>query len=286
MTLSMTAFARCERSTSWGDLTWELRSVNHRYLEINPRLPEDLRRLEPQVRDRLSSHIGRGRIDCNLRFQPKEAGVGDIDSEVTRQLAGLSAKIEHLAPGLQPLRAIDVLRWPGVMRSVEADPEQLDQAVLELLEQTMGELIENRRREGERLRELMLERLKRADELIDDVGEILPQAAAAHRKRLEDRVAECQEQLDPTRLEQEVVLLLHKADVQEELDRLGVHITEIRRVLDEQKPVGRRLDFLIQELHREANTLGSKSADARLSAATIDLKVVIEQMREQTQNIE
>ena len=286
MTLSMTAFARRERSTPWGDLTWELRSINHRYLEISPRLPEDIRRLEPRIRELLSGQISRGRVDCNLRFQPKDTELADVDEEVVRRLIGLAGKMADMAPALQPLRIIDVLHWPGVIKATEIDPEGLEQEVLDSLRQALEELMGHRRREGNRLSEIILERLAEAETLISKVREILPVVVEAYRKRLEQRLGELRNEVDPTRLEQELVLFLHKSDVQEELDRLMLHIDEVRRALDEPKPVGRRLDFLMQELHREANTLGSKSIDAGLSAASVDLKVMIEQMREQTQNIE
>lgn len=284
--LSMTAFARREHSTPWGDITWEVRSVNHRYLEISPRLPEDLRRLEPRIRQLLSGQISRGRVECNLRFQPKESETLDFDPLLVQRLNELAAGMADIAPKLQPLRTIDVLRWPGVIKGPDVDPEALERELLDSLQQAVNELVADREREGARLGEIIGERLDAVRALIDKVNSIVPQTTEDYRQRLENRIAELREQVDPSRLEQEMLLFLHKSDVQEELDRLGVHLAEVRRVLTEDKPIGRRLDFLMQELYREANTFGSKSADARLSAASVDLKVLIEQMREQTQNIE
>ncbi len=285
---SMTAFARADARSQWGDLSWELRSVNHRYLELSLRLPEEMRTFEPQFREMMAARVRRGRIDAVLRFEAKEAlaeGV-DLDEAATQRLAQLAARAASLLPGAAPMRLGDVLRWPGVLTGAEIDAEGLAAVAAETLSAALDELAATRRREGERLTQMVEQRLHAMHQTVQSVRAVLPEAAAVYRERLEQRLAEVRDQLDPERLEQEIVLFLQKTDVEEELDRLSVHVDEVGRVLQQKEPVGRRLDFLMQELNREANTLGSKSVDMRLRNASVELKVLIEQMREQVQNIE
>ncbi len=287
MTLSMTAFAREEAGTPWGVLSWELRSVNHRYLEISPRLPEQLRPLEPAVRASVSQQLSRGKIDCNLRFQPLSGDAEQtVDSQAVLGLSALTEAIAHQDISVDPLRMIDVLQWPGVLKSPETDMEALNKQALELLDRALEKLIENRASEGERIKKLLLERIDEMQAAIADVPQIRVEAIARFRQRLQERLAEIRDQLDPARLEAEVVMFIQKSDVEEEIDRLQSHFAEVRKVLSDPGPVGRRLDFLMQELNREANTLGSKASDIRLTNISVELKVLIEQMREQVQNIE
>jgi len=284
----MTAFARHETTTAWGALTWELRSVNHRYLDIALRLPDDLRSLEPRVRESINGRLARGKVDGTLRFQPSDAAVGSIEmnpEQVQRLLAVVDALRSH-APEISALRAIDVLRWPGTIKASPLDMENLSSAALSSLTATLNELVETRRREGARLQEFLTTRVHAMEAELDKAKTLLPAAARQFRERLEARLSELKQQMDPARLEQEMVLFAQKADVTEELDRLTAHFAEIRRVLGQPGPAGRRLDFLMQELNREANTLSSKSTDTRLTNVAVELKVLIEQMREQVQNIE
>ena len=288
MTASMTAFARQETATAWGALTWELRSVNHRYLDIALRLPEELRSLEPRVREALGARLARGKVDGTLRFQSGEATAGalEMDAEQVQRLLAASDHLRELAPDVAPLRAVDVLRWPGVIRVPPLDVESLGAAALETLNAALDELVKTRNREGARMQEFMLQRLQAMEQMVAKARELLPETTRLFRERLETRLQEIKQQLDPARLEQEMVLFAQKVDVSEEIDRLTAHFAEIRRVFGQSGPAGRRLDFLIQELNREANTLSSKSPDVRLTNVAVELKVLIEQMREQVQNIE
>ena len=287
-TCSMTAFARREAGTSWGALTWELRSVNHRYLEIALRLPEELRSLEPRVRERIGARLSRGKVDGTLRFQPSEAAAGgvELNEEPAQRLLAAAAHLRGMKADVAPLRAIDVLRWPGVLKAPLLDVESLGAAAFDALSAALDELVKTRSREGARMQAFMLERLQGMEELVARAKELLPDVTRLFRERLETRLAELKPQLDPARLEQEMVLFAQKSDVTEEIDRLTAHFSEIRRVFGQSGPMGRRLDFLMQELNREANTLSSKSTDTRLTNVAVELKVLIEQMREQVQNIE
>ena len=287
-TASMTAFARHEAVAHWGTLTWELRSVNHRYLDISLRLPEELRSLEPRIRELVNARLARGKVDGTLRFQPSEASAGAIEmnAEQVQRLLAAADDLRSHTPDVAALRAIDVLRWPGVIKAAPLDVESLGAAALEALSATLAELVATRNREGARLQEFMLARLQSMEEMAGKAKELFPEATRQFRERLEARLKEVKTQLDPARLEQEIVLFAQKADVTEEIDRLTAHFAEIRRVFSQPGPVGRRLDFLMQELNREANTLSSKSTDTRLTNVAVELKVLIEQMREQVQNIE
>ncbi len=288
MTASMTAFARQETITSWGPLTWELRSVNHRYLEIALRLPEELRVLEPRVRELLNARLARGKVDGTLRFQPSDAAAGAIEmnEEQVQRLLVAAGHLRGMSEDLSPLRAIDVLRWPGALKVSPLDVENLGAVALTTLSAAVDELVKTRQREGARMQEFMLQRLQSMEQLVVKAKELVPEATRIFRERLEARLKEIKQQLDPARLEQEIVLFAQKSDVTEEIDRLTAHFSEIRRVFSQPGPIGRRLDFLMQELNREANTLSSKSTDTRLTNVAVELKVLIEQMREQVQNIE
>ena len=287
-TASMTAFARHEAGAHWGALTWELRSVNHRYLDIALRLPEELRSLEPRIRELINARLARGKVDGTLRFQPSETAAAAIEmnAEQVQRLLAAADDLRSHTPDVAALRAIDVLRWPGVIKAAPLDVESLGAAALEALSATLAELVATRNREGARLQEFMLARLQSMEEMAGKAKELFPEAARLFRERLEARLKEVKTQLDPARLEQEIVLFAQKADVTEEIDRLTAHFAEIRRVFAQPGPAGRRLDFLMQELNREANTLSSKSTDTRLTNVAVELKVLIEQMREQVQNIE
>jgi len=288
MIRSMTAFARRETSTEDGDLVWEVRSVNHRFSEGSPRLPEDLRTLEPAVRERIGGRIKRGKVDATLRFQPRAAVDQplQIDRELAAKLARASREIDGMVYNPAPVNSFDILRWPGVLVTPQQDFERIGEAALALLEETLDELLAGREREGAQLKLMIEQRSQAVAGQVAAVREHLPTLQAALQERLRASVAELAAEVDQDRLAQEVALLAAKADVAEELDRLDTHIDEVRRVLQQDEPVGRRLDFLMQELNREANTLGAKAADSELSRASVELKVLIEQMREQVQNIE
>ncbi|HEY0634441.1 MAG TPA: YicC/YloC family endoribonuclease [Gammaproteobacteria bacterium] len=288
MIRSMTAFARQESQDVWGSLVIELRSVNHRYLETTLRMPEELRSLEPQLRDRISQTLNRGKVECNLRYQPPAEIPGEIaiNRELVARIAHASREIDAILYNPAPINALELLRWPGVLQLPVADPEQLKAAAVALLDAALQEMTAVREREGEKLRNIILQRCDAMAGVIAGVQERLPQVMNALRERLRQRLAELQVEAEPGRLEQEMVIQTQRLDVDEEVDRLKTHLAEVRRILNQDQPAGRRLDFLMQELNREANTLGSKSADAETTRASVDLKVLIEQMREQIQNIE
>ena len=288
MIRSMTAFARAELSADWGTAAWELRTVNNRYLDVYVRLPDELKTVDPAARECIRGRLQRGKVDASLRMS-FDAGASKgvaIDTDVTRNLVDACARIRELAAESAPLNPMEILRWPGVIRGPELDMERLTEQVLTLLQRTLDELVETREREGQKLASMITARCDDVEQRVGDVRKRAPEVLGAVRERLRSRATELMHDVDPQRLEQEVVLLAQKMDVAEELDRLDAHVEEVRRVIASRKPAGRRLDFLMQELNREANTLGSKSADAETTRASVDLKVAIEQMREQIQNIE
>jgi uncharacterized protein (TIGR00255 family) len=284
----MTAFARQQGHGDYGELTWEVRSVNHRFLETTVRLPEELRGIEPAVRDRVTARLGRGKVECNLRL--KAAGAGSVELQVNErmveQILAAADKMAHRLHSSHQLSIMDVLRWPGVMETAEQDFTPAQEAALKLLEQTLDSLLEAREREGARLSDLIAQRVLGMRTQVETARERMPLVIEAVRERLRARLAEVAENLDEERLEQEMALLAQRLDADEEMDRLRTHLDEVSRVLEQDEPVGRRLDFLMQELNREANTLGSKSADSETTAISVEMKVLIEQMREQVQNIE
>ena len=288
MVRSMTAFARQTVESELGTLTLELKSVNHRFSEVSLRLPEELRPAEAKIRDRIGQVVKRGKIDANLRYQaPATQLTGfEIDRELVKSLTTAAQDVEAILPGVASFQMIDVLKWPGVLKAPEIDTDQLVAVSMSLLDDGLKELKETREREGEKLKQLLLERLEAMAVEVTKVQQRIPVAIEAMRQRIKEKLTEWQAELDETRLEQEVVFLCNKSDVAEEMDRLQAHIDEVKRVLEEKKPIGRRLDFLMQELNREANTLASKSPDTEMTRASVELKVLIEQMREQVQNIE
>ena len=288
MVRSMTAFARQTVESELGTLTIELKSVNHRFSEVSLRLPEELRPVEAKIRDRIAQVVKRGKIDANVRYQaPAAQDSGyEIDQNLVKSLTAASKDVEAILPSISTFRMIDVLKWPGVLKAPEVDVEQLVATTMALLDEGLKELKDTREREGEKLKQLLLERCEAMAIEVAKVQQRIPVAIEAMRQRIKEKLTEWQAELDDARLEQEVVFLCNKSDVAEEMDRLQAHVEEVKRVLDEKKPVGRRLDFLMQELNREANTLASKSPDTEMTRASVELKVLIEQMREQVQNIE
>jgi uncharacterized protein (TIGR00255 family) len=288
MIASMTGFARRETTGSWGTLVCELRSVNHRFLEASFRLPDELRAAEGELRARLARQLRRGKVDCTLQFRRLQGAAGELDVD-SAALARLVTAVEVVTRSLREpasVNALDVLRWPGVLREDSASGDQLLAVAYAVFEATLEDLVAARAREGARLRELLEQRCTSLEALVAGVRARLPEVQARVRTRLEERLAELGASVDRERIEQELALLLQRLDVDEELDRLSGHITEVRRVIGGTEPAGRRLDFLMQELNREANTLSSKSQDLETTRTAVDMKVLIEQMREQVQNAE
>ena len=285
----MTGFARRERQGPWGTLACELRSVNHRYLELSLRLPDDLRSLEGDARQLLASTLKRGKVEAGiyLRGTATANTTVEINRPLVEQLLRRAAEVSALAGAASaPMSPLDILRWPGAIRDADRDPSPVLAETISLLRETIGDLNDARAREGGRLRELLRQRCELLAQQIAAVRTRLPEVSARLRAKVGERVAQLGVQVDAERLEQELVLIAYKMDVQEELDRLGSHIDETLQALDSKEPAGRRLDFLMQELNREANTLSSKSQDMETTRAAVDIKVLIEQMREQVQNVE
>ncbi|MGH8076718.1 MAG: YicC/YloC family endoribonuclease [Lysobacter sp.] len=286
MIRSMTAFASGERVTEWGTLGCELRSVNHRFLEIGVRLHDDLRALEPVLRERIAARIQRGKLDLTLRLRSPEGEGGlQINPTRLRELSDLAIDLTARFPGLHT-DFTQLLQFPGVMQAPATDAAALQAEALALLDSVLDEFVASREREGSKLAVGIGERIDGIARIAADVRMLMPLIQIGQRTKLEARLADLSQPADPGRLEQELVLWLQKLDVDEELDRLDAHVSEARRVLMLREAVGRRLDFLLQEFNREANTLGSKSVDARSSSAAVELKVLIDQVREQIQNIE
>ncbi|VAX01667.1 Protein YicC [hydrothermal vent metagenome] len=288
MVLSMTAFARQETSANWGAMSLELRSVNHRFLELNLRLPEELRSIEPKIRERISVKICRGKLDLSLRLQTVQTDSNNIviNKELATQVVSTCQEIDALIGNPAMLNSIEILRWPGVITAAETDNDELQKAFLGILDVAIDELLESRQREGAKLGDVILSRCEKMSSIVAAVRERLPQVNKLVHDKILSKLKSSQLELDENRFAQEVAYMVQKMDVDEEMDRLATHISEVQRVLTEQKPIGRRLDFLMQELNREANTLGSKSADTATTNFSVELKVLIEQIREQVQNIE
>lgn len=288
MIQSMTGFARREARGPYGRLTWELRSVNHRFLEIGMRLPEEFRALEGNIRERISARLGRGKVDVALRWDREDASEIRlaVNEAMVRQLRDVHGRVARLLGNEKELNPLDLMRWPGVIREEEQDPGPLHTAALELLDAALGDLVQTRSEEGERIAALIADRAAAVGEIVKVVRVRIPEVKARLRARLDARLEEVTAEPDADRLEQEIVYQAQRMDVDEELDRLQSHVTELQNVLKRDEPVGRRLDFLMQEFNRESNTLGSKSQDAETTKASVELKVLIEQMREQIQNIE
>ena len=288
MTSSMTAFTRQQSEQDWGSLTWEIRSVNHRYLETSVRLPDIFRGLENQIRERVRKSMSRGKVECQLRYNAQEGAGGSIaiNEELVQQLLQANRNIQQLLGEQHPLNSMELLRWPGVIAEQQLDNDALESAALSLFRQALDDLIATREREGNDLEGFLEQRIDSIRELVATLREKMPQILIAQRQSLHDKLQDLQVELEPTRLEQEIALLAQKADVDEELDRLDSHLGEVKRILKASGQKGRRLDFLMQELNREANTLSSKSIVVESTRGAVEIKVLIEQMREQIQNIE
>ncbi|VUD69158.1 hypothetical protein TDB9533_04524 [Thalassocella blandensis] len=288
MPRSMTSFARREVQHPWGTLSCEIRSVNHRYLEASVRLPETLRAIEPNIREVLRKQLSRGKVETNVYLRTETSEHTDLALN-----QGLADKIVNLAEELQQqlknpaqLNPLDILRWPGVLTTAEVDSDTLQEAALAIVHSTLEQLLESREREGKELKQFIEQRLEGVAQHVRFVHGRLPEILESHRQKLREKLDALKLEVDEERFSQEAVYVAQKADVAEELDRLEAHINEVRHTLQQKGPIGRRLDFLMQELNREANTLSSKSMASDTTQSAVDLKVLIEQMREQVQNIE
>lgn len=285
---SMTGFASGEIDTEQGTLLWELRSVNHRFLEMHFKLPDGFRALEPVLRDAIAARLRRGKVDASLQFRPSAEAASRLrlDKDLATQVIDQAHKLAREINSPTPFSALDVMRWPGVVAADAVDVKSLYEPATDLLKSTLDGLVANRGREGERIQGALEERLVQIDALALAVTERMPVVLDNIRNRVRERALSLEIKIDEERLEQELVLLAQKMDVAEELDRLQAHVAEAHAAFAMPDAVGRRLDFLMQEFNREANTLGSKSADPETTKAAVDLKVLIEQLREQVQNIE
>ena len=283
---SMTGFARQVAESSFGTLTCEIRAVNHRYLDVQFRLPDELRANELELKKLVGKTIRRGKVECSVHFRRAVEGQGQLNKALVAELRSRVEQLNKLLPETRPIDPMDVLRWPGIVEQPEVEARPIIEAATTLLSDTLVALAEMRASEGERIDQMLGSRCDDVLKIATSVRKRMPNVLLAVRKKQQERIDKLDVAADPARLETELALIAQKLDVDEELDRLQSHVTEIRKILKEQEPVGRRLDFLMQELNREANTLGSKSADAETTSAAVDLKVLIEQMREQIQNIE
>jgi uncharacterized protein (TIGR00255 family) len=285
---SMTGFAALSEEAPLGTLSVEIRSVNHRYLDLTFRLPDELRAFEPALRELLSARLSRGKVECRVGFQKSAAGTLSmgLNETLLDQLSALERRVRERMPAAAPLSVSDVLRWPGLQGADALPLDELKDRTQVLLERALGDFSRSRAREGDKLKSLLLERVVRMEELVARVKPKIPLLVQAYQERLSARLRDATAELDEDRIRQELLLFAAKVDVEEELARLATHLTETRRILDQGGAVGKRLDFLMQELNRESNTLASKSVDIDVSQASVELKVLIEQMREQVQNIE
>jgi uncharacterized protein (TIGR00255 family) len=285
---SMTAFARRESKVPQGALTWELRTFNHRYLEVSLRLPEEFRSLESGARELIAARLRRGKLEGTLRFHGSDAEPPEfaVNEALIKKVLDLHERVEGMMRNPARCSSTDILKWPNVLRTVEPDYASVHQEAMRLLESTLDDLVQSRAREGHTIKALIESRLNEIRRHVDSVRSRMPSIIEAYRGKLRSRLDDLGAVFDAGRLEQELLYMVQKSDVAEELDRLVVHLQEVQRVLGEEGTVGRRLDFLMQELNREANTLGSKSIDASTTLASVEIKVAIEQMREQIQNVE
>jgi uncharacterized protein (TIGR00255 family) len=282
----MTAYAAGERNTEWGVLGCEMRAVNHRFLELVVRLPDELRVLEPLLRERVATRVSRGKLDLVLRLRSANGSDAlQVDEALVARLGHLAVQLDARFPRMS-VQFTDLLQFPGVLQSRGVDAEALQREAMALLDAVLDDFVASREREGGKLAEVIGDRATAIAAIAAEVRTLVPLIRTGQRNKLDARLADLSQPADPGRVEQELVLWLQKLDVDEELDRLDSHIKEIRRVLRQPEPAGRRLDFLMQEFNREANTLGSKSVDQRTTQAAVELKVLIEQLREQVQNIE
>ncbi|WP_258240864.1 YicC/YloC family endoribonuclease [Pseudidiomarina homiensis] len=287
MIQSMTGYARHEHKAEWGTVTWELRSVNQRFLETYFRMPEQFRGMENMLREKLRKQLQRGKVESNLRvsFNEQAEGALQLNEELAKSVISSANWIANQSASSY-LNPIDVLRWPGVVAQDEADMDAMQNDVVAAFDAAVAEFIGNRQSEGKALERLIEERLEGVSEQVSVVRKRMPEVLEWQRERLLTRLADAKVELDPQRLESEMVMLAQKTDVAEELDRLDTHVVETRKILRKGGACGRRLDFMMQEFNREANTLGSKSINTDITNAAVELKVLIEQMREQIQNIE
>ena len=284
MTKSMTAFARSES----GHISWEIRSVNHRYLEVGLKVPDAFRSLEISLRNKLKARLNRGKIDCQLRIghsQASEASLS-IDEKLLEDLTGALATIIPKLETVAPVNPLEVLKWPGILSEPTEDEESIKKTVVELFDSALAQLIEMRSSEGAELRKIILEKLADLRSIVGQAATEAPIISARQRDKMISKLNDLKIEADPGRIEQELVIMAQKSDVAEELDRLNTHIEEVSATLDSKEAMGRRLDFLMQELNREANTLSSKAVATNTTIHAVELKVTIEQMREQIQNIE
>jgi len=285
---SMTGYAAAVREFFYGALNLEVRSVNHRYLDIQFRLPDELRSVEPRLREALAARVVRGKVECRVQFSPLAAArrTPDLDDVLLQQVIQLDTKVRIAIPSASNLSVADILRWPGMLGSDTLPTGELTRACLDLLEEALEEFGASRAREGEKLKAILEDRAGAMEKLLAEVAPRMPKLLGAYQEKLTQRLREAMAGADEERVRQEVALFANKIDVDEELTRLTAHIAEVRRVVREGGAAGKRLDFLMQELNREANTLGSKSVDVGVTQTSMELKLLIEQMREQIQNIE
>ncbi|MCB5189095.1 YicC family protein [Methylobacillus caricis] len=288
MIFSMTGYASLEREVASGVLLLELRSVNHRYLELHLKLDDNVRMFEPQVRELISARLGRGKVECRISLMQRNSDQrqAQLDDNVLQQLAQMTVSVQRHFPESRPLSVADILRWPGVMLSDAADHEALAEAIKESLMQALQDMTGSRAREGIKLKALIHSRLAEMEVLVAQVRPLLPAQLKVYQERLSAKLQEALKSVDEERVRQELTIFAQRIDVDEELSRLGAHIEEVKRILEAGSPAGKRLDFLMQELNREANTLGAKSVSTEVSQVSMALKLLIEQMREQIQNIE
>ncbi|TCP14804.1 uncharacterized protein (TIGR00255 family) [Crenobacter luteus] len=288
MILSMTGFSVATRDLPGAVLNLELRAVNHRYLDLQMRLPEELRPVESQLRELISAKVTRGKVECRIGFNVAESDAPslELNRALLERVLALGDELAALRPGLAPLSTAELLRWPGVLKSNELAAETLQKGALETLGRLLDDFNASRAREGEKLKAILLDKLDGIEAIVAGVKPRLPQILDAHLAKLSARLAEALGSVDDDRIKQEFALFAQKIDVDEELGRLSTHVSEVRRILKAGGQAGKRLDFLMQELNREANTLGSKSVSPETTQASVELKVLIEQMREQIQNLE
>ena len=288
MTASMTAFARLQADHSFGTLIWEIRAVNHRYLESGFRLPEARRQLEGGLREMLRQHIQRGKVEAQLKLISSHGTSEEVtlDENVVKQLHSLTSALRTQFSHLAPLSPMEVLRWPGLIVERQQDVKDMEEQAMISFSQTVAAFQQQREREGAELQKLIEDLLAQVSSIVAGIRQQLPVILAAQAERIKTQFAELQLQVDPSRLEQEIVLIAQKADIHEELDRLDTHVKEVQHTFKQKGQVGRRLDFLMQEFNREANTICSKAIVTATTFGAVELKVLIEQMREQIQNIE
>ncbi|MCB6183297.1 YicC family protein [Leeia sp. TBRC 13508] len=288
MIASMTGYAVKTLPTPIGMMTLELKSVNHRFLDAVFRQPEEFRQFEPLMRESLSARLNRGKLECRIGLvpNPDQTPTLQVNQATVSALLAAEQQVLALAGGAKGLTVSDILRWPGVLATDSVDTETLAGIVKGAIEAVLDDFIATRHREGDKLSAMLIDRIEQIEAIVKDITPLLPAVVAAYQQKLTERLQEVLEQGEESRIQQEVALFAQKIDVDEELTRLTTHCTEVRRILKKGGVVGKRLDFLMQELHREANTLGSKAANMEFTQASMDLKVLIEQMREQVQNIE